>query len=106
MKWMNGAKEGIVVAGGQDQGNSLTQLLNPKGVIVDDLGNVYVADFENHRIMRWLKESKEGSIIVGGNGKGKQSNQLNNSSGLSFDREGNLHVAENENHLFEKFALN
>ena len=44
MKWMKGAKEGIVVAGGQGQGNSLTQLSHPQGVIVDDLGNVYVAD--------------------------------------------------------------
>ena len=44
MKWMKGAKEGIVVAGGQGQGNSLTQLSYPQGVIVDHLGNVYVAD--------------------------------------------------------------
>ena len=44
MKWMEGAKEGIVVAGGQGEGNSLRQLSSPGGVVVDHLGTVYVAD--------------------------------------------------------------
>ncbi|CAF4538189.1 unnamed protein product, partial [Rotaria magnacalcarata] len=44
MKWMEGAKQGIVVAGGQGQGNGLTQLSYPHGVVVDQLGTVYVAD--------------------------------------------------------------
>ncbi|CAF4997192.1 unnamed protein product, partial [Rotaria sp. Silwood1] len=52
MKWEEGAKQGIVVAGGQGYGNSLTQLNEPEGVVVDQLGTVYVADSGNHRIMR------------------------------------------------------
>ena len=55
MKWMKSAKEGIIVAGGQGHGNSLTQLSCPMGVIIDHLGNVYVADFYNDRIMRWCE---------------------------------------------------
>ncbi len=51
MKWMKGAKEGIVVAGGHGQGNSLRQLSHLQGVIVNDLGDVYVADSDNNRIM-------------------------------------------------------
>ena len=98
MKWMKGAKEGIVVAGGQGQKNSLTQLSLPEGVIVDDLGNVYVTDCLNHRIMRWLKGSKEGTVIAGGNEKGEQSNQLCCPAGLSLDREGNLYVVDQWNH--------
>jgi sugar lactone lactonase YvrE len=74
MKWMKGAKDGIVVAGGQGQGDRLTQLHGPQGVIVDHFGHVYVADKLNNRIMRWSKESKEGIIIVGGNGYGQQPN--------------------------------
>ncbi|CAF5041809.1 unnamed protein product, partial [Rotaria sp. Silwood1] len=77
MKWMEGAKQGIVVAGGQEQGNGLTQLLYPAGVVVDQLGTVYVADEWNNRIMRWPKGATQGSVIVGGNGSGEQSNQLN-----------------------------
>ncbi|CAF5060828.1 unnamed protein product, partial [Rotaria sp. Silwood1] len=81
MKWEEGAKQGIVVAGGQ--GNSLTQLFYPQGVVVDQLGTVYVADNKNHRIMRWPKGATNGSVIAGG---GAQSNQLNGPVGLSFDR--------------------
>ncbi|CAF5043956.1 unnamed protein product, partial [Rotaria sp. Silwood1] len=74
---MEGAKQGIVVAGGQGQGNDLTQLSYPRGVVVDQLGTVYVADGWNDRIMRWPKGATQGSVIVGGNGSGEQLNQLN-----------------------------
>ncbi|CAF4406457.1 unnamed protein product, partial [Rotaria magnacalcarata] len=77
MKWMKGKKEGIIVAGGQGEGNGLTQLSYPQGVAVDQLGAVYVADCVNDRIMRWPKGATQGSVIVGGNGRGGQSNQLN-----------------------------
>ncbi|CAF4439733.1 unnamed protein product, partial [Adineta steineri] len=94
MKWMKGAKEGIVVAGGNGKGYGSTELSYPYGVIVDHLGNVYVADSNNDRIMRWCKESCKGSVVVGGNGngKGQQPKQLNYPKGLSFDVEGNLYV--------------
>ncbi|CAF5129969.1 unnamed protein product, partial [Rotaria sp. Silwood1] len=65
------------VAGGQGQGNDLTQLSSPRGVVVDQLGTVYVADAGNDRIMRWPKGATQGSVIVDGNGSGEQSNQLN-----------------------------
>jgi DNA-binding beta-propeller fold protein YncE len=74
-------------------------------MIVDHLGNVYVADTNNHRIMRWSKGSKEGQIIVGGNGSGQQSNQLNYPTGLSFDRLGNLYVADLSNNRVQKFEI-
>ncbi|CAF1542985.1 unnamed protein product, partial [Didymodactylos carnosus] len=76
MKWKEGAKQGIVVASGQGQGNSLSQLSNPLAV-VDQLGTVYVVDCLNHRIMRWRKGATQGSVVAGGNGEGEQSNQFN-----------------------------
>ncbi len=75
-------------------------------MIVDQLGNVYVVDTWNHRLIRWLKGSKEGNIIVGGNGRGQQTNQLNYPTELSFDREGNLCAVDYENHRVVKFVLN
>ena len=105
MKWMEGAKQGIVVAGGQGQGNGLTQLSYPEGVIVDQLGTVYVADRGNARTMRWSKGATQGSVIVGGNGVGSQSNQPNYPMGLSFDQHGNLYVVEYGNHRVQKFNL-
>jgi DNA-binding beta-propeller fold protein YncE len=105
MKWVEGAKQGIVVAGGQGEGNGLTQLSYPRGVVVDQLGTVYVADQRNARIMRWVKGAREGSVIVGGNGEGGQSNQLNVPVGLSFDRHGNFYVVEYGNHRVQKFNI-
>ncbi|CAF4433538.1 unnamed protein product, partial [Rotaria magnacalcarata] len=95
MKWMKGKKEGIIVAGGQGKGNGLTQLSYPGGVVVDQLGTVYVADDENDRIMCWPKGATQGSVIVGGNGGGGQSNQLNGPEGSSFDRHDCDHCEEN-----------
>jgi DNA-binding beta-propeller fold protein YncE len=105
MKWMEGAKQGIVVAGGQGQGNGLTQLSYPSGVVVDQLGTVYVAEEGNHRIMRWVKGATEGSVIVGGNGRGGQSNRFRSPIGLSFDRNGNLYVVDYGNHRVQKFNI-
>ncbi|CAF4615373.1 unnamed protein product, partial [Rotaria socialis] len=95
MKWNKGAKEGIVVAGGQGEGNALTQLSYPHGLFVDTLGTLYVADALNHRVMRWTQgDKKQGTVIVGGNGQGAGANQFNVPIGLSFDRHGNLYVAD------------
>jgi len=80
-------------------------LSSPRGVIVDRLGQIYVAACENHRVMRWCEGSKEGTIVVGGNGDGKESNQLNYPVGLSFDEQGNLYVADNGNNRIQKFEV-
>ncbi|CAF1578568.1 unnamed protein product, partial [Rotaria magnacalcarata] len=67
MKWVEGAKEGVVVAGGQGAGNALTQLSHPFGLFVDTLGTLYVADWGNHRVMRWTQGAKQATVIAGGN---------------------------------------
>jgi DNA-binding beta-propeller fold protein YncE len=102
---MKDAKEGIIVAGGNDEGNSLKQLSSPQGVIVDQSGQIYVTDNDNHRVMRWCEGVSEGMIIIGGNGRGQQSNQLNRPSGLSFDRLGNLYIADCNNNRIQKFDI-
>ncbi len=105
MKWLKDAKEGTVVAGGNGQGNSLTQLSNPYGVFVDQLDQIYVADSGNDRVMRWCSGAKEGTVVVGANGKGKQSNQFNGPIDLSFDPKGNLYVSDYNNHRIQKFEV-
>ncbi len=105
MKWVEGAKQGIVVAGGQGQGKGLTQLNYPYGVVIDQLGTVYVADQWNDRIMRWVKGATHGSVIVGVNGSGRQPNQLHQPFGLSFDRYGHLYVVDWGNTRVQKFNI-
>jgi sugar lactone lactonase YvrE len=99
------SKEGILVAGGQGKGNKLTQLSNPRGVIVDSLGTIYVVDGWNHRVMRWCSGVTEGDVIVGGNGQGQLANQLNYPEGLAFDGVGNLYVADCLNHRIQRFDI-
>ncbi|CAF4371304.1 unnamed protein product, partial [Adineta steineri] len=91
------------VAGGNGEGNSLKQLSYPRGVIVDHLGQIYVADCWNHRVMRWCEGDKKGEIVAGGNGGGNQSNQLDYPTSLSFDNEENLYVADYGNHRVQKY---
>jgi len=69
------------------------------------LGQIYVADWDNHRVMRWCKGAKEGTRVVGGNGQGEQSDQFNGHNGLSFDRQGNLYVADYGNERIQKFEI-
>jgi sugar lactone lactonase YvrE len=105
MKWVEGAKQGIVVAGGHGEGSGLAQLRHLHGVVVDQLGTVYVADYLNKRIMRWVKGTTQGSVIVGRNGDGGQLNQLYEPFGLSFDEHGNLYVAYRRNNRVQKFNI-
>ncbi|CAF0895030.1 unnamed protein product [Adineta steineri] len=102
-RWKQGDTKGELVASGNDQGNSLKQLSRPQGVVVDHLGQIYVADERNHRVVRWCEGDKEGQIVVGGNGFGTQSNQLNSPRGLSFDNEKNLYVVDHYNHRIQKY---
>ena len=43
---------------------------------MNEVGDVYVADCDNHRIMCWSSGSQEGRVVVGGNGEGEASNQF------------------------------
>ncbi|CAF1650906.1 unnamed protein product [Rotaria magnacalcarata] len=105
MKWNKGAKEGIVVAGGQGGGDSLTQFYSPEGLFVDTLGTLYVTDSGNHRVMRWTQGATQGTVIVGGNGLGAGANQFNIPYGLSFDQHGNLYVVDYNNHRVQLFSI-
>ncbi len=80
----------------------LAQLDGPHGVVADQLGTVYVADYCNHRIMRWPTGATQGSVIAGGNGAGEGSNQLDSPRGLLFNRHGNLYVVDEYNHRVQK----
>jgi hypothetical protein len=67
------------------KGSGLTQLNHPRGMIVDQLGQIYVANYDNHRVVRWCHGSKTGTIVVGGNGLGTKSNQFKGPISLPFD---------------------
>jgi hypothetical protein len=101
MTWLKYAKEGTVVAGGNGQENSLTQLSLLFGIVVEKCGQIYVADSLNHQVVRWSK----GTIGVGGNGEGERLSQFRGSINLSFDRQGDLYVVDLQNNRIQKFEI-
>ncbi|CAF1363288.1 unnamed protein product [Adineta steineri] len=90
--------EGIVVAGGNGQGNQLNQFNHPTFLFVDDNQSVYVSDQNNHRVMKWRKNAKEGTVVAGGNGQGENFNQLSLPQGVIADDLGQIYVADFGNH--------
>lgn len=65
-RWILGENltEDGIVAGGNGKGNRLNQLYEPFAVSVDNNRTVYVADYQNDRIVKWTEGAKEG-ILVG-----------------------------------------
>ncbi|CAF1136422.1 unnamed protein product [Adineta steineri] len=95
-RWKMGEynNEGIVVAGGNGQGDQLNQLSSPSHIFVDDDQSVYVSDVNNHRVMKWRKDAKEGRIVAGGNDNGGNLNQLFFPHGVIVDDFGQIYVAD------------
>jgi len=54
MRWSKGATQGNVIVGGNGQGGQLNQLSWPAGLSLDLQGNLYVADFSNHRVQTFI----------------------------------------------------
>ena len=65
-RWKIGDKIGILVAGGNRQGNGLNQLDFPTCLCVDPDLSIYVSDRQNHRVMKWIEGATEGIVVAGG----------------------------------------
>ena len=94
-----GDKNGIVVAGGNGQGNQLNQLNCPTDLFVDEEQAVYVCDNNNHRVIKWNKGAKEGIVVAGGEGKGSALTQLSYPRGLFVDTSSTIYVVDAQNDL-------
>ncbi|CAF4603904.1 unnamed protein product, partial [Rotaria socialis] len=92
-----GEDEGIVVAGGNGQGNRLDQLNSPTYAFVDRDHSVYVADHNNHRVMKWMKGAKQGLVVAGGQGEGNSLAQLSNPYGIFVDPSDSIYVVDCSN---------
>lgn len=87
-----------------DGGPALEAQLNgPYGLAIDDIGNIFIGDYENSRIRRvdqgGIISTVAGSGEVGmaGDGGPATEAQLQSPYGLVIDSAGNLYVADQEN---------
>jgi sugar lactone lactonase YvrE len=55
-QWPKGETSEVLVAGGNDHGNATNQLNWPRGLFFDRRGDMYVAEFGNHRVQRFKLE--------------------------------------------------
>ena len=93
-----GDKNGIVVTGGNGQGNQFNQLNYPTYLFVDEEQAVYVSDTHNHRAMKWSKDAKEDILVTGRQEKGSALTQLSYPEGLFADISGAIYAADSWNH--------
>jgi hypothetical protein len=87
------------------------QLYNPKSVDVDGAGNLYIADWYNHRVRMvtaatGIITTVAGSGTAGYNGDGPATGaHLNQPYGVSVDAAGNVYIADTYNHRLRKVTV-
>jgi sugar lactone lactonase YvrE len=103
-RWKVGGTNGVLVAGGNGEGNGLNQLNTPTFVFVDENQSVYVSDLKNHRVMKWMKDAKEGIVVAGSQGQGNGLAQLSDPTGVIIDHLGAVYVCDSYNYRIMRWC--
>jgi len=97
-------------SGDQEGTGASARFRFPTGVAVDKDGNVYVADYGNHKI-RKITPGREMTTIAGSGTSGSdnhatdaKSATFNRPYGVAVDEDGNVYVADKNNHRIRKIT--
>lgn len=96
---------GQVVAGGS-YGSGYNQQGAVYGIAVDYLGNLYVSDYSNNRVMKWASGATKGTLVAGvGDGTGgKGAGQLQCPMGIAVDSNLSIYIADACNSRVQKWG--
>lgn len=91
---------------GSEQGSGDYEFDSPQDIAIDQDGNIYVADRNNHRVQIY-DSSRTYVATLGETGvPGSDNAHLNNPWGVAVDSAGNIYVVEQANHRVQVFDSN
>ena len=106
---IGGNGTGVTVAGNTIAGTGLNQLNSPAGIwVTRDGQTLYVADYNNNRVMKWTIGASQGSVFAGSStGLAGNTNQLFDAPGdIALDpTETYLYVSDYSNHRVQRFRV-
>ena len=106
LRWIRSERQWILMAGDINgiASNTSTTLRGVTDMIFDPMGNMYVADRNNHRIQLFMSGEYVGQTIAGVTGvSGINASLLNNPWCVKLDNQLNLYVLDTYNHRVQKF---
>ena len=105
MQYPSNASSGTVVAGGNGQGNGITQLNLPFCFTFDPSSNsLLISNYGAHTIVRWVLGATSWTLIAGVTGTaGSTSKFLYGPLSVTLDYMNNIYVADSNNHRVQLF---
>lgn len=104
--WVLGASNWTLVAGylNGTSSSSASGFKCARDIILDPMGNAYIADRDQHRIQFFSVGEKTGITIAGSNGiHGNNNSLLSSPLTVMLDGQLNFYVLDYENHRIQKF---
>ncbi|CAF4966474.1 unnamed protein product [Rotaria sp. Silwood1] len=85
------------------KGQTIIPDIDCYSLTMDNNGDLYISNFEQHEVRRWKIGETNGTIVAGGNGKGNRLNQLNQPTSLFVDQDHSVYVSDCGNHRVMKW---
>ena len=105
MQYLSNASSGTVVAGGNGQGNGITQLNLPFCFTFDPSSDSFlISNYGAHTVVRWVLGATSWTLIAGVTGTaGSTSELLYGPLSVTLDHMNNMYVADSSNHRIQMF---